>query len=302
MAEPPATDPTSFRAVIRHYYEENQVLYDLFWSDRATLSMGYGFWDGTTRRLADALLNQHREIASRLHVRPHDVVLEAGCGVGGATVHLCAHHRARGIGITLSPMQARRGRRNAERRRVGGRAAFAVADFTCAGLAEGAFTRLFACESVCHAVDKRAFLAEAYRLLCPGGRLLVCDGFLARGDLSPDEERAYREWCLGWALPGLDTIDGFTAALAAAGFADVAFVDRTDAVLPSARRIRRLGMTLGVLVRGLHRLGLARPSQARHAVACLRQHDVLASGLARYGVFTAVRPEVSGGDVGRSPD
>jgi cyclopropane fatty-acyl-phospholipid synthase-like methyltransferase len=301
MSEPTPTDTTSLRTAIRRYYDENQVLYDVFWSDRRSRSMGYGFWDGTTRKLSDALVNQHREIASRLRVGPDDVVLEAGCGVGGATVHLCAQHHARATGITLSSRQARRGRLNAQRRQAAGRASFAVADFTRAGFADGAFTRVFACESVCHAADKRAFLAEAFRLLRPGGRLLVCDGFLSGRALSPAEDRAYREWCLGWALPGLDSVDAFGTAMADAGFVEVAFADRTDAVLPSARRIRRLGMTVGALVRALHRLGLARTSQARHAVACLRQHDVLAGGLARYGVFTGVRPDLSGGNVGRSP-
>jgi SAM-dependent methyltransferase len=184
---------------------------------------------------------------------------------------------------------------------VGRRASFAVADFTRAGLADGAFTRIFACESVCHAADKRAFLAEAFRLLRPGGRLLVCDGFLSGRLVSGAEERAYREWCLGWALPGLDTVEAFGAAMAEAGFTEVAFADRTEAVLPSARRIRRLGLTIGALVRGLARLGLVPDSQARHAVACLRQHDVLAGGVARYGVFIGVRPDVARGDVGRTP-
>jgi SAM-dependent methyltransferase len=197
-------------------------------------------------------------------------------------------------------MQARRGRRHARQRNVGDRASFAVADFARAGFADGAFTRLFACESVCHAADKDAFVAEAFRLLSPGGRLLVCDGFLARRALSPREERSYREWCEGWALPGLSTVEGFGAALSEAGFVDVAFADRTHAVLPSARRIRRLGLTIGSIVRGLHRLRLVPASQARHAIACLRQYEVLAGGLARYGIFTAARPAASGGDVART--
>jgi cyclopropane fatty-acyl-phospholipid synthase-like methyltransferase len=301
MAQSMPTDPAAVRAAVRRYYDENQALYDVFWSDRRTLSMGYGFWDGSTRTLSDALLNQHREIARRLAVGPDDVVLEAGCGVGGATVHLCVQHHVRGTGITLSAVQAERGRRNAERREVGARASFAVADFMRAGLAGGAFTRVFACESVCHADDTRAFLAEAFRLLRPGGRLLVCDGFLGRRPRGANEDRAYREWCQGWALPGLDTVEAFGAAMAEAGFAEVTFADRTDAVLPSARRIRRLGWTVGAVIRCLHSVGLAPESQARHAVACLRQHDVLAGGLACYGVFTGVRPGLARGDVGRSP-
>lgn len=301
MAEPPPIDPTAYQAWIRGYYDQNQVLYDVFWSDRRSLSMGYGFWTGDTRSLGEALANQHREMAQRLGVGKDDVVLEAGCGVGGATVHLCAAYGARGTGITLSHKQALRGRTNARSRDVAGRASFAVSDFTRTGFAEASFTRVFACESVCHAADKRAFAAEAFRLLRPGGRLLVSDGFLTRSDLAKSEHRAYREWCDGWALPGLATLDEFRDALGGAGFADVSFVDRTDAVLRSARRIWWLGVTVGSVIRALHTVGLAPRSQVRHAVACIRQYQVLASGLARYGVFTARKAAgASERDVGRA--
>jgi cyclopropane fatty-acyl-phospholipid synthase-like methyltransferase len=290
MAHPTATAPSPYQASVRDYYEENQVLYDVFWSDRDTLSMGYGFWDVSTHTLAQAMRRQHEEIAAALAVGPGDRVLEAGCGVGGATLHVAGRHDARGLGITLSPTQARRGRENAAARGLTGRAAFAVADFARLGLRDRAFTRVFACESVCHAPDKRVFLQEAFRVLRPGGRILVCDGFLARAPRDAAETRAYRQWCDGWALPDLASIEDFRLGLAAAGFRDVAFTDRTEAVLPSARRIRRLGVTIGSAIRALARLGLMPDSRRRHAIACVRQHGVLASGLARYGYFTAVRP------------
>jgi cyclopropane fatty-acyl-phospholipid synthase-like methyltransferase len=300
MSQALPTDSASYQAWIRRYYDENQVLYDVFWSDRRTLSMGYGFWTPATRSLSEAMANQHREMADRLDIGPADRVLEAGCGVGGATVHLCASRGARGTGITLSPNQARRAGFNARRRDVASRASFAVADFTRTSFPDATFTRIFACESVCHALDKAAFVREAFRLLRPGGRLLVCDGFLRRPDLSPADRRAYEEWCEGWALPGLATLQEFRAALAEAGFSDLAFVDRTDAVLRSARRIWWLGATLGSLIRGLGRLRLVPRSQVRHAVACLRQYRVLASGAGCYGIFTATRAAAAGGDVGRA--
>lgn len=290
MADPSSATPAAHQAWVRDYYEENQVLYDVFWSDPDTLSMGYGFWDAGARTLAEAMRRQHEEIGAGLRVGDADAVLEAGCGVGGALLHLAQRHGARGVGLTLAPTQARRGSTTARERGLDGRAAFVVADFQRAGLRDGAFTRLFACESVCHATDKAAFVAEAARLLRSGGRILVCDGFLARPPAAAEEARAYREWCDGWALPGLATIDEFGAALRQAGFEEVAFTDRTEAVLPSARRIWWLGATVGSVIRVLRRAGLAPESRRRHAIACVRQYRVLAGGLARYGYFTARKP------------
>jgi hypothetical protein len=118
--------------------------------------------------------------------------------------------------------------------------------------------------------------------------------------MSTAERRGYREWCDGWALPGLAIVDEFRAALVAAGFTQVAIADRTHAVLRSARRIWWLGTTIGPAIWCLHKVGLARESKVRHALACIRQYEVLAGGLARYGVFTAVRGASPRENVGRA--
>jgi tocopherol O-methyltransferase len=275
------------QARVRRYYDENQVLYDLFWTDRESLSMSYGFWEAGTRRVKDALLNQQREIAARLEVGPADVVLDAGCGIGGACILLARERGARAFGITLSARQAALASRNAAQAGVSGRTAFLVADYLRSGFRDASFTRLFASESACYAESKPEFAREAFRLLAPGGRVVVADGFLARPGLAPEEQRLYFEWCDGWALSSLESVDGFRAALEAAGFVGVSFVERTREVMPSARRIRRIGRVALPIIRGLRRLRLVPEGQIAHAIACVRQHTVLERRIGVYGVFTA---------------
>jgi cyclopropane fatty-acyl-phospholipid synthase-like methyltransferase len=275
---------------IRRHYDENQVLYDVFWSDSASLSMNYGFWRPDTRRLGEALANQQREMAERLQVGPGDCVLDAGCGVGGTAVYVAREHGAHAVGITLSPVQAARARRNAADRGVSHRASFLVADFTRASLTPGSFAAVYASESACHAESKQDFADEAFRLLEPGGRLVVADGFLKRHALGPEDSRLYAEWCRGWVLPNLATVEGFGATLRRAGFAEVSFADRTREVLPSSRRIRRIARITGPAIRLLHRVGLLPASQVDHVVACLCQHALFARGVTAYGIFTARKP------------
>ena len=65
-------------------------------------------------------------------------------------------------------------------------------------LPAGSFDGAYALESTCHwhGADKSALLSEAHRLLRPGGRLVVADGFLSDGRFaSVVQQRIYRRLC-----------------------------------------------------------------------------------------------------------
>lgn len=276
------------RAVIR-YYEENQAFYDYFWTEGRTRSMNYGLWDTTTFTRRRAFENQNRAIAKVLGIEPSDVVLEAGCGTGGTTVWLATQHGARAVGITLCRNQVRRANRIAARRGVSRRARFLVMDFMHTGFRDGAFTKLFASESACYAPSKPAFLREAYRLLGPGGRIVVIDGFRADRRLGPAEERLMAECSRGWAVPGLSTVAEFGGALTAAGFRDVGFAECTAIIMPSARRIWARAMLALPFAQLLHAGGVLTDGQLAHVRTSIGQLPILRRGLAVYGVFSAVK-------------
>ena len=126
-------------------------------------------------------------------------------------------------------------------RGVADKVRFSAADFTEAAFRDGAFTGIFASESVCHAERKELFIAEAFRLLQPGGRLVVIDAFLTGARLSAQDRRLLEDWFQGWAVPGLASQDEFRAALGAVGFESVTFRDLTSYILPSARRVEVWG-------------------------------------------------------------
>jgi ubiquinone/menaquinone biosynthesis C-methylase UbiE len=67
--------------------------------------------------------------------------------------------------------------------------------------------------------DKRRVLAEAFRVLKPGGRFAVSD-VVVRGELPPDVKRSMELWvgCVAGALSD----DEFVALLRSAGFAEPA--------------------------------------------------------------------------------
>ncbi len=289
MSDPAMVNREIVRQV-RQYYTDNQIFYNVLWTEPSTLSMNYGLWARGTRTHAQALANQNRLVEELLQPTADGRVLEAGCGTGGTSIWLAKARHSRVYGITICENQAEMATAHAHAREVADRVRFAVMDFTQTAFRDATFSGIFASESVCHAELKRDFLVEAFRLLQPGGRLVVIDGFLRKPDLAGCDRQMFDEWCRGWAVPNLATIEDFDRELRRSGFEDVMFRDLTELTRPASRRIHRLGCIGYPILWVLHRIRIASSCQLGHARACLRQRELVARGICGHGVFSARRP------------
>ena len=91
-------------------------------------------------------------------------------------------------------------------------------DRSAGQLLQGAFS----IEASCHAagVDKELFVRECARLLVPGARLVVADGFMRRSDGMPRWYASLlRFMTRSWAVECFADLDAFTACLERHGFA-----------------------------------------------------------------------------------
>ena len=224
-------------ASVRAYYDETWSDYRRIWLNAQNCAVHFGYWDTDTRDHADSLLHMNRALARQLGLRPGQRILDAGCGVGGSAIWLAKTYGCAVVGITPVASQVRRAQRFAAEHRVADRVRFEQQDYTGTRYPDATFDVVWAIESACHARDKRRFLAEARRLLRPGGRLGIVEYVRRSRPLAPASESLLHGWLAGWAIPDLATADEWRRWTGEVGFADARLADITPRVRPSLRRL-----------------------------------------------------------------
>ncbi len=164
-----------------------------------------------------------------------------------------------------------------------------MADYGATQLPSESFDVVWALENACYAPNKRSLLDEFWRLLRPGGRLVIADGFLTRTTLTPQERQLVERWMSGWAVPNVAGIDEFATWLREAGFRNPDFQDITAHVIPSSRRIYLASVLFYPLGRLLQGIGWRTAMQTRGIASGLHQYRVRRCGLGVYGLFCAVK-------------
>jgi tocopherol O-methyltransferase len=268
------------------YFNDTRFHYQVWMTSALAMHMGY--WNDHTRKHSEALRNMNKAVAERISWRPGMRVLDAGCGVGGSAIWLAQRYNAHVVGLNLVRSQVDDARRHARRNGVEKRVRFEIGDIVRTRFADSTFDVIWAIESICHTGNKAEFLAEAARLLVPGGWLLIADGFRRARQLNPADERLLKDWLTGWAVPDLLTREEFITVAKEMGFAEPAFQDVTSRVRPSLRRLyytARVCHPLGVAL--LHPLGLLTRGQLANAKAALEQYEALQRNLWGYGILAA---------------
>jgi tocopherol O-methyltransferase len=269
------------------YFEDAHKDYRRWWMTSTALAMHFGFYDSETSNHAEALINMNRVLATRAQLHSSDRVLDAGCGVGGSAIWLARELGVRVIGINVVPGDIDRARRYARRREVADRVTFELQDMTRTAFTGASFDVVWAIESVCHVPDKREFLAEARRLLKPGGRLVIADAYRRQRPFGPADESLLHDWLSSWAVPDLVTPDEFTNAAEQNSFARVQFEDVSAHVRPSSRRMYRLMCVLYPLGVARRMIRLFTDVQLANRRSALVQHRVVQRDLLVYGIITA---------------
>ncbi len=225
---------------IASYYKNSQWLYKYFWYSPESLGLHYGFWDTSTKSDDESIINQYRYVINAEKITKSMRVLDAGCGVGGASIYIAKHTGARLTGISITPEQVQSAFQNAKKNNVSSLTKFLVADYCHTPFPPASFDAVFGIESICYAYPKNEFLKEAYRILKSNGVLFITDGYSKRIPNDRIEKNIYSSFCRGFHLKELITYDAMTRAIRASEFKITKVEDKTQAVGHSLQRMKNI--------------------------------------------------------------
>jgi ubiquinone/menaquinone biosynthesis C-methylase UbiE len=266
---------STYHKNIVDYYAATENAYKDSWDLDNSLAIHYGYWDEKVKTFSQSLLRMNEVMMEAAGIASSDKILDAGCG----------------IGISLSERQVQKAKELVKESKVEVKAKveFAVMDYSSTSFEDASFDVVWGCESICYADDKEQFINEAFRLLKPGGRLVVADGFVTR--FENNDQPSVRNWLDGWQVNYLESPDRFAQFMRMAGFKNVSYRNISKYTNHSSRRLYKYFFlaNLYLLWKTITFSNHATEMQKKNIAACKHQYHGMKKGLWQYGLVIGTK-------------
>jgi len=284
--------PNEYHERIIQYYTDSENAYKDSWDLNNSMAIHYGYWDAEVKSFPQSLIRMNEVMMKAAGIESSDWVLDAGCGVGGSSIFLASMLGCKVTGITLSERQMHKAFFNAEKNVLNHLVDFKVMDYSKTDFPDASFDVVWGCESICYADNKEHFIKEAYRLLKPGGRLVVADGFVIA--FENNDNLLIRQWLDGWQVNYLETPERFKKFMTDAGFIKIVFKNISNETKHSSDRLNRF-YYLASLYLLWKKINFSKPAtelQKKNIKACRYQYKAMKKRLWQYGLITGKKDEM----------
>ena len=223
---------------IRKFYDASSGLWEKIWGEH----MHHGYYGRSgnykvERREAQIALIEELLLWAGVKVNnPPQNIIDVGCGIGGSTLYLGNKFNANARGITLSPVQASRAKERAKEQGLETQVDFEVANALKMPFEDNSFDLVWSLESGEHMPDKTKFLQECYRVLQPGGKLILATWCHREtsvlGELTTSEIKHLKEIYRVYCLPYVISLSEYFAIAKSCGFKHIKADDWSTQVAP----------------------------------------------------------------------
>lgn len=279
-----------FQNIIK-YYEETEIDYKLGWNYKTTgiPALHFGYYDEKATNHQQALI-RHNEILSELaNIQPHEKVLDAGCGLGNSSCWLAKEKNANVVGISLVQRQVDKATAYAKKNNVKN-IDFIVANYLHTPFEDNSFDVVWAIESVCYAEEKALFLKEAFRILKPGGRVVIADFCRKSRTMDEHDEKFLKDAFSGWEVLDIDTLDEYITNSSTIGFINIAYNNISKNVYQSYKNLQQLTKKWLWLTRTLVFFKIADKVRYKNGKSSNYQFEALNKKIFQYYHFCARKP------------
>jgi tocopherol O-methyltransferase len=178
----------------------------------------HGYFDDRGETPIEAQEKLIEKLVGLLEILPLHKILDAGCGMGGSSFYLARKYGAAVTGVSLSQRQVDIATRIADRDGIKN-VSFKVEDaLSLASFPANEFDLVWSLESCEQFYDKELFVEQAFRVLKPGGRLMLATWCSSADEYQGEEAKKYIRLCKAFQLPYMPTIDHYVQLLQQKGF------------------------------------------------------------------------------------
>jgi ubiquinone/menaquinone biosynthesis C-methylase UbiE len=206
------------------------------------LYLNMGYWKGA-HTIDAACQGLATLVAEKVELGPQDALLDVGFGFAEQDMYwLETFGPQRIVGVNITRSQVQLARERVAARRMDDRITLLAGSATALPLRPASFDKVTALECAFHFDTRETFFREAYRVLRPGGRLVLADVIAM-----PQPDRwlqrfvywaVWSSFCTNYfvAKENMDTQETYAQKLTASGFCNVQLTSIWDDVYPPFHR------------------------------------------------------------------
>jgi len=279
---------------IAGFYDRSSQLWEEVWGEH----MHHGYYIPENRTdhqqaqvdLIDEVL-QWAEVGLKPATLPTRVV-DVGCGIGGSSRHISRKFGSTVKAITLSPYQTSRGNELNAEQGLSKKVNLQVADALEMPFEDNSFDLAWSLESGEHMPDKEKFVNELFRVVEPGGRIVVVTWVhrdLEEGEesLTRKEKRILSMINRAYYLPPWCSTNDYVKLFEKNGAENIKIEDWSYIIAPFWKAVIKSSLNVKS-VWGLLKSGF---STQRGAYAMLLMLYGFQKGTIKFGLITATKKE-----------
>jgi ubiquinone/menaquinone biosynthesis C-methylase UbiE len=191
---------------VEQFFDGTTQNYLSFWDSEGVLHTGY-FADGNTSDYQAAAEQTSQLIGDETNLDASSHVLDVGCGCGNFVFALARRFACRSEGLDLSQERIKfaNGKLAEATGMLAERVRFRHGSATQLPYADASFSHVVSQDALCLVPDKPKTHSEMFRVLQPGGRLVLSDFLQPRLEISPRARKHVYDrvrWNSGFSLVG----------------------------------------------------------------------------------------------------